>query len=62
MVMWHIKLKVRITRPGYAEKFDPRIKLVTFWWGQKPNTIRFLRERGDLRWRSIECVLVLFDF
>ena len=23
-------------------------------------TIRFLRERGDLRWRAIECVLVLF--
>ena len=22
-------------------------------------TIRFLRERGDLRWRAIECVLVL---
>ena len=21
-------------------------------------TIRFLRERGDLRWRAIECVLV----
>ena len=24
-------------------------------------TIRFLRERGDLRWRAIECVLVQFD-
>ena len=23
-------------------------------------TIRFLRERGDLRWRAIECVLVSF--
>ena len=22
-------------------------------------TIRFLRERGDLRWRAIECVLVI---
>ena len=25
-------------------------------------TIRFLRERGDLRWRAIECVLVFFFF
>ena len=25
-------------------------------------TIRFLRERGDLRWRAIECVLVFHAF
>ena len=25
-------------------------------------TIRFLRERGDLRWRAIECVLVSYAF
>ena len=25
-------------------------------------TIRFLRERGDLRWRAIECVLVFILF
>ena len=25
-------------------------------------TIRFLRERGDLRWRAIECVLVFTMF
>ena len=24
-------------------------------------TIRFLRERGDLRWRAIECVLVEYE-
>ena len=29
------------------------------WDGVKGSiTIRFLRERGDLRWRVIECVLV----
>ena len=27
--------------------------------GKGSITIRFLRERGDLRWRVIECVLVL---
>ena len=40
--------------------------LLQNWWpwdGVKGSiTIRFLRERGDLRWRAIECVLVLFGF
>ena len=35
MVMWHIKLKGMISRPGYTEKNYPRIKLVTLGWGQK---------------------------
>ena len=35
MVMWHIKLKEKISRPGYTEKIYPRIKLVTLGWGQK---------------------------
>ena len=35
MVMWHIKLKGMISRPGYTKKFYPRIKLVTLGWGQK---------------------------
>ena len=57
MVMWHIKLKRMSSRPGYQEKL---IKLVTLV------TIRVLRERGDLRWSAIDCVLVkiisLIDF
>ena len=35
-----------ISRPGYTEKV------------KRSNTIRCLRECGDLRWRTIECVLV----
>ena len=35
MVMWHIKLKGMIFRPGYTEKFYPMIKLVTLGLGQK---------------------------
>ena len=58
MVMWHIKLKGLSSRPRYTEIFYPMIKLVTLGWGQRSNTIRYLRERGDLRWRAIECVLV----
>ena len=58
MVMWHIKLTGMSSRPGYTEKFN----LQSNWWpwdGVKVSiTIRFLRERGDLRWRAIECVLV----
>ena len=46
MVMWHIKLKGMISRPGYNEKNYPRIKLVTLGWGQNV-TITFLQERGD---------------
>ena len=34
------------------------IKLVTLGRVKVSITIRFLRERGDLRWRAIECVLV----
>ena len=34
MVIWHIKLKGMISRPGYTEKFYPRIKLGTLGWGQ----------------------------
>ena len=60
MVMWHIKLKGMSSRPGYTEKFN----LQSNWWpwdGVKGSiTIRFLRERGDLRWCVIECVLVFF--
>ena len=37
IVMWHIKLKGMISRPGYTSKFYPRIKLVIFRWGQKVN-------------------------
>ena len=29
------------------------IKLVTLGWVKGSITIRFLRERGDLRWRAI---------
>ena len=36
IVMWHIKLKVMISRPGYTDKFYPRIELVTLGWGQIP--------------------------
>ena len=35
MVMWHIKLKRMISRPGYTENFYSRIKLVTLGWGQR---------------------------
>ena len=56
MVMWHIKLKGMNSRPGY-NFFYPRIKMVTIGLGQR--IIRYLRGRGDLRWRAIECVLVL---
>ena len=35
MVMWHIKIKGMSSRPGYTENFYPRIKLVTFGWGQR---------------------------
>ena len=35
MVMWHVKLKGMISRPGYTEKIYPRIKLVTLGWGAK---------------------------
>ena len=36
MVIWHIKLKGMISRPGYTENFYPRIKLVTLELGQIP--------------------------
>ena len=48
MVMWHIKLKGMSSRPGYTEHFFSRIKMVTLGWVKGSNTIRFLRERGDL--------------
>ena len=35
MVNWHIKLKGMSSRPDYTEIFYPRIKLVTFGWGQR---------------------------
>ena len=35
MVIWHIKLKGMISRPGCTEKFYPRIKLVTLGRGRK---------------------------
>ena len=35
MVMWHIKLKVMSSRPGYTEIFYSRIKLVTLGRGQR---------------------------
>ena len=61
MVMWHIKLKGMISRPGYNENFYLRIKLVTLGRGQKVKKhYRFLQEPGDSRWRAIECVLVYF--
>ena len=62
IVMWHIKLK------GWAVDQDTLINfnLWSNWWpwdGVKGSiTIRVLRERGDLRWRVIECVLVFFSF
>ena len=37
MVMWHIKLKEMSSRPGYTEKIQPTIKLVTLEWGQRVN-------------------------
>ena len=52
MVMWHIKLKGMGSIPGYTEKFN----LQSNWWpwdGVKGSiTTRFLRERGDLQWRT----------
>ena len=60
MVMWHIKLKGMSSRPGYTEIFYPRIKLVMLGLVKGSNTLRYLGERGDLRWRAIECVLVFF--
>ena len=32
-------------------------------WGgvKRSNTVRFLQENGDLRWRAIECVLVFLQ-
>ena len=56
MIMWHIKLKGKSSRPGYTGKkltYDKTGDL-----GMGSITIRFLRERGDLRWRAIVCVLV----
>ena len=35
MVMWHIKLKGMISRPGYNEKFYPRIKTGDLGFGSK---------------------------
>ena len=35
MVMWHIKLKGMISRPGYTENFTLWFKLVALGWGQK---------------------------
>ena len=35
MVMWHIKLKGMISRPGYTEKFYPKVKLVTLGLDEK---------------------------
>ena len=35
MVMWHIKLKGMISRPGYTENFYPGIKQVTLRLGQR---------------------------
>ena len=32
---------------------------MTLGWVKGSNTIRYLRERGDLRWRAIECVVVI---
>ena len=58
MVIWHIKLKTRIHWKilTYDKNGDPGM-------GSKGQfTIRFLPERGDLRWRAIECVLVIFFF
>ena len=57
IVKLHIKLKRMISRPGYTNKLYPRIKLVTLGGVKRSNTIRFHRERGDLRWRAIEWLL-----
>ena len=62
MVMWHIKLKGIISRPGYTEKNYPRIKLVILVGINMSNNIRFLRECGDLQWHAIKCVLVCLFF
>ena len=35
MVMCHIKLKGVSRRPEYTEKFYPKIKQLTFGWGQR---------------------------
>ena len=58
MVKWHIKFKGMSSRQGYIENFYPTIKLDEV---KGSRTIRYLRELGDLRWRAIECVLVLFE-
>ena len=37
MFMWHIKLKGMDSSPGYTEKINPTIKLVTLGWVQRVN-------------------------
>ena len=62
MVMWHIKLKGICSRPGYTENYN----LKSNWWlwheVKGSIAIRFLRERGGLRWRAIKSVLVFHAF
>ena len=61
MVMWHIKLKGMSSRPGNTEHctFLTYHQTGDLGMGSKGEIpFRFLRERGDLRWRAIECVLV----
>ena len=61
MVIWHIKLKGIISSAGYTAKNYPMIILVALGGVKRSDIIRFLPERGDLRWRTIECVLVTND-
>ena len=46
MVMWHIKLKGMLSRPGCSEKFYPRIKLATLCGVKRSNTISFFESVG----------------
>ena len=42
MVMWYIKLTGMTSRTECKLNFHPRVKLVTLWWGQRSNIIKFM--------------------
>ena len=66
LILWSWSCGISNQR-GWAVDHDT-LKIFTLgsnWWprdGVKgSNTVRYLRERGDLRWRVIECVLVVIN-
>ena len=49
MVMWHIKLKGKISRTGYKLNVYHRIKLVSLGRGKRFNIINW-----DFRWLTVD--------